>query len=135
MHFSPSAFLRLRDIAGIGDEMFQRAQKKRTESAFLTIGSSITAIPNEHDKKPLRQILRVFRADALAPQEKIKGPPINAAQIRERLPGRIGRLLRIASSDHHRPASRDELSIKRFGNMGSLRHAAFLPAARKRTRN
>ena len=129
--FSAAPPLRLLAIARMSDEMFERAEEKGAETSLLAISPEAGAIPNKFGEKSLRQILRILGSDPLASQEKIKGPPINAAKLGKCFECVRGRNGRSSSGENDCPTRGSKPSVARDGVAQCGRHAAFLPAARK----
>jgi thiamine monophosphate synthase len=63
---APAAFQSSSTIVHIGGEMFQCAEKKRTEPPFLAVGASICASLDQVSEKALDQIPGILRATSLS---------------------------------------------------------------------
>src|ERR1043166_5171740 len=82
-----AAFLCAVTVTRVRQEMFQRAEKKRTKAPLLSIGARIGAGLDQMGEKPLSQILRILRSISLSSQEGVQRAPIDLAQFRERTEG------------------------------------------------
>lgn len=101
-------------IARVSDEIFERAEEKRTEPPFLAIGVRITAVFDQVGKKALRQILRILASISLFAQENVQRPPINLAQFRERTECVSGSRRRIACFEDRHPTGGGKQFIATF---------------------
>src|SRR6266496_3257920 len=63
--------------------MFEGRQQIGTQTAFLFADSLQVSALQQERKKPLSEILRVFRSGALSPHEGVEWPPIGAAKFFE----------------------------------------------------
>jgi hypothetical protein len=105
---SAPALLRGHTVADVSHKLFQRAEEKRAETTFFAVSPPKRAIADEIGEETLGKVLRVLRADTLAPQKKIERPPINLAEFGEGLVGVGRRDLRVAGRENESPPGRLE---------------------------
>ena len=65
----------------VRDVILERGEEKRPEFTFDPIDTGKCMVPEEVQKKTLRQILSVFRRMAAAPSENVERIPIKLAQL------------------------------------------------------
>src|ERR1043166_1672276 len=90
----------------IGQKMFERGEEKRAELAALPVGPRQVIPSQKTGEEFLRQILRVFRAVALAPHVGVEGIPVVATKSFQRFPSSWRRAL--SSGQDDAPVSRAE---------------------------
>src|SRR6266436_188433 len=82
--------------------MFEGRQQIGTQTAFLFADSIQVSALQQERKKPLSEILRVFRCGAVSPHKRVEWSPICAAKFFEC----FTRFWRFASChQHHAPMS------------------------------
>ena len=120
---SPTTLLRPLAIPLIGHVVLERREQPRAEPAPGGIGDRDLVLLQQPGEEALRHVLRIFRREALAPDEGIERAPVELAELRQGLACLRPRAL--ARSEHQTPPGGDEPapSVKRYRRRQGLFHA------------
>ena len=111
--------LRLLSVLNVGQEIAKRGEQERTKSPACAIGAFQKVSVQNHDEKILCQILCIGNAESFTADEGKNGPPINAADLRERVGGLAIVRCRVERRSNNAPMGRVKttawLSVLRWG--------------------
>src|ERR1041384_7753387 len=79
-----ATLLRVRAPPVLGQEMLQHGEQEGAKFAFAAVRGAEVILFQQAGEEFLRQILSVMRLVAASANERVKRPPVSAAQFRQR---------------------------------------------------
>jgi hypothetical protein len=114
-----TAFPCVKLLGGIAQEILQRLEQERSESAAIPIGALKEFTFKHGNEKILGEILCVGNGMALLADESENRPPINFAKLGERFTRFVLAAFRIRAGKNDAPPSRHETVAALTGNGGT----------------